>query len=285
MSKFALCVQRKDVAIDFDNQGVQDIPDGLFEKTTVLMNRSFCETEESLLQLLPYIVLRSPIGRIFCYERGGASGESRLHGRLSIGLGGHVDTKPNGSSLWNHLLAEGERELREETGIEAALGGFGGFEGVIYTGANGNPVDRVHLGLLTQHIASSDEILAEAGIIEHGRFLTLTKVLSPETFDRLEPWSQAVALALRANLSRKIGRTMACLGSMVSLMSIESSTGLTSAASQEVGSVLSALGQNLQSGHAVALVYDEEEASSDVDFLWHCAQELSFDLCKRLILA
>ena len=282
MSKFALCIQRKDVAIDFDNQGVQDIPDGMFQKTTVLINRSFCETEESLLQLLPYIVLRSPIGRIFCYERGGAGGENRLHGRLSIGLGGHVDTKPNGASLWGHLLYEGERELREETGIEAALGGF---EGVIYTGANGDPVDRVHLGLLTQHIASSDEILAEAGIIEHGRFLTLTKILSPETFDRLEPWSQAVALALRANLSRKIGRTMSCLGSMVSSINIESSTGLTSSASQEVGSVLSALGFNLQSGHAVARVYDEEEAGSDVEFLRHCAQELSFDLCEQLSLA
>lgn len=269
MKKPALCIPRSAVSIDFASLALQQIPTSLFhiDAPVALVDRSVCETDESLLQFIPYIVLYDKRGKIFCYERGTAGGEDRLHSRLSIGLGGHVDGLPLPGCLKELLLEEGERELLEEVGVTGALERF---TGLIYTGATGNAVDKVHLGLLAHCELTTDEPLnTEVGIVEKGRFLTLTELLLPETFERLELWSQVVVNRLREMLSEDVGRMLEAFGQLLYTLNIESSTGGTSAAAQETGSIAAAVGANLVAGHANARIYDDEEALANLAQLGH----------------
>ncbi len=76
------------------------------------MDRDAAEVDPSFKQLIPYLILTHQ-GRVFCYRRNKKGGEERLHHRLSIGIGGHIND--------TDLLLEGdvyrhgfERELSEE---------------------------------------------------------------------------------------------------------------------------------------------------------------------------
>ena len=48
------------------------------------------EQDESFRQIIPYVVLRCG-GNYLTYTRGATGGESRLHAKISMGFGGHVD--------------------------------------------------------------------------------------------------------------------------------------------------------------------------------------------------
>lgn len=263
--KKALCIAKKDLDIDFTSMAVQSIPGNLFDLRNELVDRSLCETDEGLLQLIPYIVVRDVAGKIYCYERGAGGGEERLHAKLSIGIGGHADEIPQGceSDLLQILLCNGERELLEETGITATLGHF---TGVIYTGSNGAPVDRVHLGLIASvELLLEPDITTEHNVIEGGGFVTLGELLLPENFDLLEPWSQAVVTRMREQLSEEIGQLIISFGEVLDSLSIESPTGITATTGQEMGAVARAVGDNLISGAALARVYDESFSAGHLD--------------------
>jgi predicted NUDIX family phosphoesterase len=52
--------------------------------------RDEAEQQPAWKQTIPYCVFRRP-GQVFCVQRKTAQTESRLHGKLSIGIGGHVN--------------------------------------------------------------------------------------------------------------------------------------------------------------------------------------------------
>ena len=53
--------------------------------------RAQVETDEALLQPVAYGVLLNGAGHAWCYQRAG--GDERVNGRLSCGVGGHVDAQ------------------------------------------------------------------------------------------------------------------------------------------------------------------------------------------------
>ena len=53
--------------------------------------RNEAEKDESLLQVIPYVVFRDG-NHILTYHRTTEGGEDRLHDKYSIGIGGHVNT-------------------------------------------------------------------------------------------------------------------------------------------------------------------------------------------------
>lgn len=110
--------------------------------------RGVLEETESYRQVIPYIVLQYG-DRFIRYTRTPAGGEARLHGRTSIGLGGHIDVadvKARGQEidLLATLETAAERELMEE------LGGVDcesqGWIGVLVD--NESAVGRVHIGVI-----------------------------------------------------------------------------------------------------------------------------------------
>lgn len=263
MGKPALCVQRDSVDIDFKTFGTHPLEPRFFQLATKLVDRDLCETDDTLLQLIPYIGLRDEAGRLFCYERGVEGGEPGLHGELSIGLGGHVDLAPHADGdLEQLLIVEGERELLEEAGIAGHLESF---DSLIFTGALGNPAGRFHIGLYTEYqMSSSNALQLEPGIIEKGRFMNLAELLGSDVFDRLEPWSQAVVNTLRDRASTQLGGVMMEFAGLLYAMAISSPTGATSSTTQEVGAILNAVGANLYAGHADARIFDHEEAAAQL---------------------
>jgi predicted NUDIX family phosphoesterase len=158
-----------------------------------MQDRATCETDSNYLQFIPYIACTTPDGRIFNYSRGSGSGEERLKSKLSVGLGGHVDSLPaKGTSLGDHLLEEATRELQEEIGIVVNPDHLK-IVGILVDATT--PVDIVHVGILCVYEMTGDEdMTAEADVIEKGEFSKIADVAYQ--MSRLENWSKLVVCSL-----------------------------------------------------------------------------------------
>lgn len=208
MAKMALCIQRADL-VDLNRvlrypvltgSMLAIAPDQFLRLQTTLRDRADCETDPTALQLLPYVVItREDTGQIFVYSRGKGGAEERLHGNLSLGVGGHVDTDVPSeanvdSGLFNHLIQSAMRELEEEVGYAIAdSDGFPLWEDeLVYDDTNA--VGQVHLGLLMYLDIADPSVLGdlEHGIIEGSQWLDLEELLKPFVYDRLENWSKIV---------------------------------------------------------------------------------------------
>lgn len=82
---------------------------------TIFIDRTVAETDFSLKQLIPYAVLFNDDGELFTYRRRGS--EKRLSGIQSIGIGGHVNDKDFGDTVFDKLVKGMIREIKEEIGL------------------------------------------------------------------------------------------------------------------------------------------------------------------------
>jgi len=112
------------------------------------INRTDAETDPSYKQIIPYCIIRQN-GKVLSYRRGVSGGENRLHGKLSIGVGGHinpVDTEfedfPDLSFATIALI----RELKEEIGVDL-LTQSKSSKFVGYINDETNEAGQVHFGL------------------------------------------------------------------------------------------------------------------------------------------
>jgi predicted NUDIX family phosphoesterase len=101
-----------------DSKPVQEQYRGLFDPCNQrFMPRAAAEADPSFKQLIPYIIVADPADDdVLTYWRGGGGGEKRLHGKRSIGIGGHInpgDSTGDGCST-DHYLNGMVRELTEE---------------------------------------------------------------------------------------------------------------------------------------------------------------------------
>ena len=96
--------------------GFRPIPDGLIAELASVAHfvpRAPAETNPALKQLIPYVVVRRG-GEVFCTERLSRGNEARLHGKLSIGIGGHINPG-EGADIVNEGM---RRELHEELALD-----------------------------------------------------------------------------------------------------------------------------------------------------------------------
>lgn len=118
--------------------------DELDEAGPVFMDRtSALERDPQFKQLIPYAYLSSQ-SKVWTYQRAKQTGDPRLRGRVTAGVGGHVNPEDGGLSLSTTLLRGLERELREE--ISYSCGSSIHLEGVIND--DSDEVGRVHLGVV-----------------------------------------------------------------------------------------------------------------------------------------
>lgn len=205
MAKLALCIKRADApqaVIDAFNgtTGLVLAIDPSFWQTPVeLVDRAICETDETWLQLLPYIVVNTDDNSVFMYTRGGGGAEARLHGNYSVGVGGHVDIAPlNIGELLSVLQLEASREIMEEIEIDVQ---HTDLTPTHFICDPTNPVGRVHLGLLIgiqlpENTAIDFVNGLEAGSIENASSVPLDELAAEPINSRLENWSRLVAAAL-----------------------------------------------------------------------------------------
>ena len=107
------------------------------------------EQDPSFKQLIPYCIFRHN-GRIFSYTRGSAQGESRLHAKRSVGIGGHISSDDDTTDDTPYEVGM-QREIDEEVYLETSYRRE--FLGLIND--DDNDVGRVHLGVV--HVFDLDE--------------------------------------------------------------------------------------------------------------------------------
>jgi predicted NUDIX family phosphoesterase len=150
------------------------------------LDRPVAEEDPAHKQLIPYVVLRDG-ERVFLMHRTDAGGDARLHGKASIGVGGHLNPVDDGDDA---LMAGLRREWAEE--LEADWEPE--FELIGLLNDDSNPVGAVHLGVVFAVEAAGRRV----DVREHeklvGAFARADAIR--ESWPRLETWSQLVAEAL-----------------------------------------------------------------------------------------
>jgi predicted NUDIX family phosphoesterase len=113
------------------------------ERSLVFANRAAAEEDPSRKQVIPYGVVRRA-GEVFTVERLRGGGERRLHGKISIGIGGHINPV-EGPTLRRGLLRSTlARELAEELDASGLQEG----RPIGFINDDTQAVGRVHLGVV-----------------------------------------------------------------------------------------------------------------------------------------
>ncbi len=172
-------------------QGIQTDVDNYLSalinpENNFFMDRGLAENDPTHKQLIPYAIFRHG-SRYLCYQRGKAGGESRLHAKRSLGIGGHInpiDTREGNRGL-DTYMAGVEREIREELNIQ------GGFQQKIVALLNddANEVGKVHLGVVHLVELESDEVSSAEDSIADLQFFSKEE-LQGQMNSSLESWSQ-----------------------------------------------------------------------------------------------
>jgi predicted NUDIX family phosphoesterase len=159
------------------------------------LDRAAAEEDPTHKQLIPYCVFRCG-DQILHYTRGKSGGESRLHAKISVGVGGHInpiDTE-SGRIGAEAYFAAVARELEEELIIKSTRT----TRIIALLNDDSNTVGKVHLGVVhivdleTTDVTSCEDALTDLG------FASLEE-LNGTLFDRLETWSQHCIRYLATN--------------------------------------------------------------------------------------
>jgi predicted NUDIX family phosphoesterase len=147
----------------------------------IIGQRKFLETSTLFRQLIPYTLIRHN-GSYFAYGRNSSGGESRLHGKLSIGVGGHIDLSDvqvdafSGIDLERTISVSLSRELDEEISIDGEIISIQTMPHLICSSAS--EVDKVHLGLVSvieidsPNIRTKEDALIPAGLMTEAELLS-----------------------------------------------------------------------------------------------------------------
>ena len=150
--------------------------------------RAEVEHDESLLQLIPYVVLRNAAGELWCYARQG--GDARLDGRWSCGVGGHVEQIDAAANIRQTLDNTAQREMAEELALEPGTQPVLNAVALIYEGHS--PIGRVHLGVLflAEWIAAAAPTPAPGEALSAIGFMPAATIAADPRF---ELWSRLAA--------------------------------------------------------------------------------------------
>lgn len=156
--------------------------------------RGQMEQDPSFKQLIPYVIFRYRDGEgrvsLFQYTRGKGQGETRLHAKRSIGIGGHISSD-DAAVVDSQPYEEGlRRELAEEVAIntpyqEQCVGLINDDE---------SEVGRVHLGVVHIFDVQRPAIEPRENDICETGFRPVEDLLAE--LDQFETWSKICLQAL-----------------------------------------------------------------------------------------
>ena len=182
-------------------------------KHSFFKNRDEVEADESLKQIIPYCLVTNQ-GKIFLVKRKDTQGEARLHNKMSIGIGGHINDKDARASICTLLnvntsrfsvdskeatiLRGMQRELWEELYIP-----YFNHEILGFINDDSDAVGTVHLGILIRIEAlpkDNPNITVNEPDLMSGDFADIQSI--EDQYDELESWSK---IALKANKETNSG--------------------------------------------------------------------------------
>lgn len=197
MDEMIIVAPRKDVfadetltfqGVESDKETTKQITDN-FAASYSVMRRGDAEENFDYKQPIPYAVLKRG-NEVFAYKRLTGGGESRLHNKISLGVGGHVNAIED-KDFHEILKINLQRELEEELFISndnLVLKTIGLINDDV------NEVGRVHVGMLViGELTEDTEVSVRETDQLEGLWLNVEDLKSPEIYDNLESWSQFVA--------------------------------------------------------------------------------------------
>jgi predicted NUDIX family phosphoesterase len=150
------------------------------------MDRAAAEDDPTHKQLIPYCIFRCG-DQILHYTRGKAGGESRLHAKISVGVGGHINPIDTGHGRTgpDAYHAAVARELDEELTLATPAKQ----QIIALLNDEANPVGQVHLGIVHLIDLETTAVTSREDALTDLAFAPLA-ALNGELFERLETWSQ-----------------------------------------------------------------------------------------------
>lgn len=137
-------------------------------------------------QPIPYALIKRG-HELFAYERLAGGGETRLHSKISLGVGGHMN-KTKGT-FNDSLLDNLRRELNEEVDIQAD---YQHMETIGFINDDNEDVSKVHIGLLVViNLPEDAEVTVRETDQLRGFWMPIAELLENQSaYERLENWSQ-----------------------------------------------------------------------------------------------
>lgn len=143
------------------------------------MPRPEAEERPDFKQIIPYVVLRRG-DKVFVTRRLNKGGEARLHGKISIGVGGHINpVDEQGDMLMKGLWREIHEEVELQNHGELCSCGF--------INDDSNSVGSVHLGACFTLETEGEVSVKETEKLE-GLWMTLAELKA--NYDFMETWTQ-----------------------------------------------------------------------------------------------
>ncbi len=189
------------------------MPLSLSDQSCIIAPRSLLESTSLFRQFISYTIVVNKKGHILLYYRKKGGNEKGLHDLYSCGIGGHVDgveavyNKDGAIDIDATLDKAIHRELHEELKLD-------GFSDEIeihrlkdkFLITNNNPVDSVHLGVVSVIVVNADDVLSgEQDIIDVKGFFPLNDLHS----FNLENWSRVLieSLDIKAFIGELLDQT------------------------------------------------------------------------------
>ncbi|QTN34260.1 NUDIX domain-containing protein [Akkermansiaceae bacterium] len=163
------------------------------------MDRAAAEEDPGHKQLIPYCIFRCG-DRVLYYTRGKSGGESRLHAKISVGVGGHINPVDMGEGRQGAAAyyAAVQREIDEELDIACDYS----MSVVGLLNDDSNPVGQVHLGVVHLVELEGEEVFSREEALANLSWASVSE-LNGELADRLETWSAFCVDWLAAQATEK----------------------------------------------------------------------------------
>jgi predicted NUDIX family phosphoesterase len=142
------------------------------------IDRKIAEMSPQYRQIIPYVLIRND-GDYFVLRRTTKQTEARLHHKLSLGIGGHINP---GHSLVDGMQKELEEEVRIETTYDL------NFVGILND--DSTDVGRVHLGAAYRLDVETKSVVVRETEKMSGQWLS--RAALREARPAMESWSQIV---------------------------------------------------------------------------------------------
>jgi predicted NUDIX family phosphoesterase len=142
------------------------------------------------IQPIPYIVIKRG-DQFYATQRLEGAGEGRLHGKIAMGAGGHINPLSDImiESFQKVLIENTMRELDEELDIKGEFN-------MSVTGLindDSDDVNRVHIGILGfLELEDGGEVTVKETEQLAGEWYTIEELRESETYTRLENWGKIV---------------------------------------------------------------------------------------------
>lgn len=165
-----------------------DVITGIIVREHRFIPRPAAEDDPGFKQIIPYVILRRG-EQVFVTRRLKKGGEARLHGKISIGIGGHIN--PVDEQDRQLVLLRGlERELDEEL----SMGKHGELVPRGFINDDSNGVGSVHLGMCYTMEVSGEVTVKETEKLSGG-WMSVKEL--EDSFDDMETWTQIAMGILR----------------------------------------------------------------------------------------